>query len=364
MKITKLFGIVIGLHVGVIALLLVQPGCTTTTPPTVNHTQKETMALMDQESGGLIDAVRLEDGLDSAFNAGLEEERFAPTRPEEDFTSSDYEPLEPMTQTAETQVVEIAEESFTTHTVVSGDSLWKISRNYSVDLDDLIAANGLERNAVLQIGQQIQVPVEGSQATVSTVTPDAYQPTTLASGATRYTVQAGDTLSAIARKKGVPLSQVKAANNLSSDVIRVGQELILPEGTAPIAMAPSGATYTVQSGDYPSTIAKRYGMTTSELMALNGITDPRTLQVGRVLRVSGSASASPVPTTLPEPAVDAEVPAAAPEPVVLPTASEGPVEIREVATEPVLMEPSAPEEPEPELDFDSTVKVPVTRMQE
>ncbi|MGC6454912.1 MAG: LysM peptidoglycan-binding domain-containing protein [Coraliomargaritaceae bacterium] len=378
MKITKLFGIVIGLHMGVIALLIVQPGCTTTTPPTKSHTQKETVdsttAVFDD--GSLIEAVRVEEGIDPAFNAGMENERFEPTRPETEFTSSGLDPLEPMETSTEAPLVTIAEDSFTNHTVVSGDSLWKICRKYSVDMNDLLEANGLNKNAVLQIGQVIQVPVEGSQASVSTVTPDTYQPTALTSNATRYTVRGGDTLSGIARKHGTSIAQIKAANNLTSDVIRIGQELILPVGSdsSPItnsqtsvsvsSASGTGGTHTVQAGEYPGTIAKRYGMSSSELMQLNGISDPRTLQVGQVLQVRGSSTAAtpPVPTTLPEPVEDAVVPETAPATTTLPVEPEGPVEIRSVPSEPVDLSTSVVEEPD--VDFDNAVNVPVTRLQE
>ena len=374
MKITKLFGIVIGLHVGAIALLIVQPGCTTTTPPTKSHTQKETMDPAPViEDGSLIEAVRFDEGMDPEFNSGFEDERFAPTRPESEFTSSGLEPLEPMSPALESPVVSIAEESFTIHTVVYGDSLWKISRKYSVDMKDLIAANGIEKDTVLQIGQVINVPVESSQATVSTVTPDTYQPTALTSGSTSYTVRGGDTLSGIARKYGTSIAQVKAANNLSNDIIRIGQELIIPVASeTPATGKPvpasntsgSGQTHTVQPGEYPSTIAKRYGMTSSELMALNGITDPRTLQVGRVLQVSGSATvtAPPAPTTFPEPVADAVVPENAPTPITLPVETGGPVAIRSVQSDPVDLNSTAEEEPD--LDFDNVVDVPVTRLQD
>ena len=374
MKITKLFGIVIGLHVGAIALLIVQPGCTTTTPPTKSHTQQDTIdSTPAAEDGSLIEAVRLEEGIDPAFNSGMEEERFAPTRPESEFISSGLEPLEPMSSVTDSPVVSIAEDSLTSHTVVSGDSLWKISRQYSVDMSDLIAANGMDKNAILQIGQVINVPVESSQAAVSTVTPDSYQPTTLTSGSTSYKVQGGDTLSGIARKHGTSIGQIKAANNLSSDIIRIGQELIIPVASETPAASPSvsapspsvsGQTHTVQAGEYPGTIAKRYGMTSSELMTLNGISDARNLQVGQVLQVNGSASvaAPPVLTTFPEPVADEVVPANAPTVSTLPIEVDGPVEIRSVEGDPVDLSATTVEEPD--LDFDSTASVPVTRLQD
>ncbi|MGB0344774.1 MAG: LysM peptidoglycan-binding domain-containing protein, partial [Coraliomargarita sp.] len=148
---------------------------------------------------------------------------------------------------------------------------------------------------------------------------------------------------------------------------RTGQELVIPEAAVSASASPvaaSGATHTVQAGEYPGTIARRYGMTASELMELNGISDPRALQVGRVLQVRGSAApaTAPVPTTLPEPAVDAQLPAAAPEAVALPAETEGPVEIRVVNSEPVELVPESPEIPE--ADFGDVVDVPVVRMQE
>ena len=68
MKVSKIFGCVIGLHLGVIAMLLVQPGCRTKQPPTRTYSQERT-------SGGLIEAIGQGSGsgLDSAFNAGFDD---------------------------------------------------------------------------------------------------------------------------------------------------------------------------------------------------------------------------------------------------------------------------------------------------
>jgi LysM repeat protein len=48
------------------------------------------------------------------------------------------------------------------------------------------------------------------------------------SSGSRYSVSKGDTLSSIARKKGTSVAKIKAANGLSSDLIRVGQSLKIP----------------------------------------------------------------------------------------------------------------------------------------
>jgi N-acetylmuramoyl-L-alanine amidase len=44
----------------------------------------------------------------------------------------------------------------------------------------------------------------------------------------RYRIRKGDTLSTIAERHGVPTRRLKTANGLASDVIRVGQVLVIP----------------------------------------------------------------------------------------------------------------------------------------
>lgn len=59
----------------------------------------------------------------------------------------------------------------------------------------------------------------------------------------------------------------------------------------------SGSTYTVQRGDTLGQIATRFGTTVAALAAINGITNVNLIEVGQVLRVSGTASGpkNPVP---------------------------------------------------------------------
>jgi len=75
-------------------------------------------------------------------------------------------------------------------------------------------------------------------------------------------------------------------------------EPLIVSGT-PAPAAPSGDTYTVKSGDTPSAIAERLGVSVDELMSLNSITDPTQLEVGQVLRVPGAKAATPTPGRTP-----------------------------------------------------------------
>ena len=73
---------------------------------------------------------------------------------------------------------------------------------------------------------------------------------------------------------------------------------LIVSGT-PAPAAPAGDTYTVKSGDTPTAIAERLGVSVDELMRLNSITDPTQLEVGQVLRIPGAKATSPTPGRTP-----------------------------------------------------------------
>ena len=379
MKVSKIFGCVIGLHLGVIAMLLVQPGCRTKQPPTRTYSQERT-------SGGLIEAIGQgsSSGLDSAFNAGFDDGSAAPD--DNDFSEFDaITPVAPLSDGGQT--VPVAGPSFETYTVKKGDNLWTIARRSNVSLNELYAANGLDTTSILSIGQELQIPVEGSTATVTAPSPDTYQPTSFNQGSTEYMVKRGDSLSKIANQFDTSVRAIKAANGLSSDLIRVGDKLVVPvsssstgtssamtaapsdsissSSTAPSFSASGARTHTVKSGEYPGKIASQYDMTTDELLALNGITDPRKLQVGKVLQVSGSSSTANVdpPAQLVTTTTEASstlMTEPAPEASSSPTTSTGPIEIKVIESDP-LVEGEATEI-EPDEMFEGAVEIPVIRL--
>lgn len=120
----------------------------------------------------------------------------------------------------------------------------------------------------------------GSQvtATPGPVDPAPVQPAPPVADST-YTVQKGDTLSAIAPKYNTTWQALAAANGISNpNLIYEGQVLRVPG---------SGAqqTYTVQKGDNLTQIANKYETTVSRLAQLNGIGDPNLIFPGQVLRI-------------------------------------------------------------------------------
>src|SRR5574341_255137 len=87
-----------------------------------------------------------------------------------------------------------------------------------------------------------------------------------------HTVQPGETLYSIARRYGLTVEQVAAANGITNPaLIYAGQVLIIPGGSAPSPGGTGTSTYVVQAGDTLFSIARRYNSTVAVLVQLNGL---------------------------------------------------------------------------------------------
>ena len=97
-----------------------------------------------------------------------------------------------------------------------------------------------------------------------------------------YTVQQGDNLSTIAQNHGVSVSQILSFNNISDpNYLQIGNVLKIPG-----QVSNTQTTYVVQPGDSLSVIAQRFGMTVSKLQSLNNISNPDLLHIGQILTLS------------------------------------------------------------------------------
>lgn len=120
----------------------------------------------------------------------------------------------------------------------------------------------------------------------------AVLPTTQAQ-TTTHTVQSGEYLQGIAAAYGVTAEELRAWNGLSSDMIYVGDVLVVDgssSGTV-VSNSSSAGTHVVQNGDVLYNLAIRYGVTVDDLMAWNGLTSDW-LNVGDTLVVYGNATAT------------------------------------------------------------------------
>ena len=108
-----------------------------------------------------------------------------------------------------------AQATSTNYTVRNGDTLGQIAQHHGVSTAELRNANSLSGD-LIGVGQQLSIPRERATTTV------------VASAGNPYLVQSGDTLGGIALSHGISVADLKRANSLSSDVIRIGQTLHIP----------------------------------------------------------------------------------------------------------------------------------------
>ena len=171
---------------------------------------------------------------------------------------------------------ELPEADYITHTVVAGDTLYKLAATYNSSVDAIMKANNLQ-STVLSIGQVLRIPTSGEIET-----PPVEENVI-------YTVQKGDSLWAIAQRYGVRVDDIITANNLTSSNLSIGQKLIIPStSTAP----PTTTTYTVQKGDSLWSIAQKFGTTVSAIRNLNNLSSD-TLSIGQQLKIPSSSTTPP-----------------------------------------------------------------------
>ena len=92
-----------------------------------------------------------------------------------------------------------------------------------------------------------------------------------------YTVQKGDSLWSIAKKYGIPVEELKRINQLSSNLIQIGQVLKIKEPT-------NESSYVVQKGDTLYSISKKMGVSVEEIKQINRLTS-NVLSIGQILKI-------------------------------------------------------------------------------
>ena len=155
------------------------------------------------------------------------------------------------------------------------------------------------------------------------------EPVAPAAGAD-YVVVKGDSLAKIAKKNGVTLKALQAANpGVVPTKLKIGQKLSIPAGgstssnsaapTAAMGGDTTSATYTVKSGDTLTKIAKAHGTTYKAIEAANGLTTTK-IKVGQKLKIPSKGEAAVAAPVAPAPVVDT-TPAPALPPITVPTTS-------------------------------------------
>ena len=112
------------------------------------------------------------------------------------------------------------------YTVQKGDTLYGIANKLGTTVDELKKLNNLTSD-ILSVGQLLKIPEKIVQDDEKNI----------------YVVKKGDSLYSIARDNNTTVNELKTINNLTSDILTIGQTLLLPSATV------TADTYTVQKGD-------------------------------------------------------------------------------------------------------------------
>lgn len=366
MKLMKIFGMVFALHVALACVIVLIQGCRSTparTPDAVPAADAppvepaEPVNWTNQPSDAGSEPIDFSPEPERPVNEPLvgptpaERARTQPTRPPDPaaYVSTGIPaaiappPPEPVD-----------------YVVRAGDSFWKIARANDTTVREIQRLNPNVRADALRPGMIIKLPGTPTSPLPNVPAGSSSRVTSTAATST-YVVRPGDSLSKIAARNGTTVAALREANNLRSDLIQVGQTLMIPgggaEAGAPRAVSGPGTppldaagqmTITIERGDTLGEIAQRYDVTVRDLMSANNITDPRKVRAGQTLIIPGyqavGTGAIPPPTERPPrtsapPAQPAE-PAEEPPPDEEPAESTRPPELDappdDVSAPPVL----------------------------
>ena len=192
----------------------------------------------------------------------------------------------PATKTPATVIGQQLHQDTRSYTVKSGDTLSAIASKYNMTVNALATLNSISNPNLIYPGQTLRVADSGNGNSVSN---KATAPIANNVSTNSYVVKSGDTLSGIASRYGMSTSALASLNGISNaNLIYPGQVLKVSGSSN----GSSATTYMVKSGDSLSGIASHYGTTVSALASLNGISNPNWIYPGQVLKISGSRQSS------------------------------------------------------------------------
>ena len=154
------------------------------------------------------------------------------------------------------------------YTVKPGDTLYGISNQYGVSVNDLIKLNNLNSTSI-NVGQVLKIP------SVSGTNPD---------NSFSYVVKKCDSLYNIATRYKTSVNQIIKLNNLKSTNLSIGKILLVPESNNTVSSLPSYFNYVVKKGDNLYSIANKYNTSISIIMNDNNF-NTTNLSIGQNIKI-------------------------------------------------------------------------------
>ena len=167
------------------------------------------------------------------------------------------------------------------HTIRSGDTLYKLAQQYNTTVEAIIAINpGINPNN-LQIGQIVCIPASAP-------------PKPPCSGGFYYTIKAGDTLYNLANRYNVTVTDILRANPfIDPNNLQIGQVICIPGAAPPQPSCPGGTLHTIRSGDTFYKLSIQYGVSLESILKANPGVDPNNLQIGQVVCIPAHTPPQP-----------------------------------------------------------------------
>lgn len=159
-----------------------------------------------------------------------------------------------------TLVEEVKPSQYIVYTVKKGDNLYLIAKAYGISLEDLINFNE-KGNTFLQIGEQLLIP----------------KPNEVNTSDISYVVKPGDTLYNIAKRYNTSVDELKATNNLTTNLLKIGETLIIPN-------TKNYQAYVVRTNDTLDSISDSFNISKEEILRINNLlTDD--ISVGQIILI-------------------------------------------------------------------------------
>jgi len=186
------------------------------------------------------------------------------------------------------------------YTVQKGDTIYDLSNKFKISKDNLTKWNNLDKSN-LSIGQKLYLTPNKEIRTASNKSEKKVSKPQYSGD---YKVKKGNTLGHIASNHGISVKDLKNANNLTTNNLKIGKVLKVPALTkqnktvaksAKTVNRTSATKYTVKKGDTLGGISNSYGVSVAKIKEASSLKS-NNIKVGDVLLIPGTQKTPPTST--------------------------------------------------------------------